>query len=267
MHAIQVLKDCCRFGQKVVLVALLWLWAPSAALAGADGPDFWNVTGVAANDVLNMHSESGVHSPVIARVPHDARGLRNLGCSGVPSFEQWQKMSEAQRAQSAHARWCKVEYKGHTGWVAGRFLAEGEPPTKGAHAAGAGPWSVQCEGTACAIVQTGVAAQRPTLLRIEPREGTNARITIERAGLPADGMLEIYMDGEQISAGPIAPLRAASGDRLVMEPDDITLGLLRQMERHKNMVVLFAGEDRGVEFRLEQLAAARKEIAARGGGK
>jgi hypothetical protein len=242
-----------------LLLAMLLAIGPAAA--DADGPDTWEVTGVRADDVLNMHTEPSARSRTIAGIPPDAKGLGNRGCTGLPTFQQWSRMSEAERARSARARWCKVEFDGKTGWVAGRFLKEGTAVDPARKALTVGPWTIRCDRT-CVFEQQGVGTRSPTLLRIDPREAPNAEITIERNGLPRRGTLAIYMDGETISEGPLAQLVDKSGRRIVMTPGDITLGLLKQMARHKNMVLAFPGEDRGVEIHLdrfeEALAEARK---------
>jgi hypothetical protein len=85
-------------------------------------PAFWAVTGVRSNDVLHLRDVPSADSKSLAGIPPNAHGLKNLGCrrNQVP-FEQWVKMSQAQR-DAAQTKWCRVEYKGKQGWVAGRFL-------------------------------------------------------------------------------------------------------------------------------------------------
>lgn len=72
------------------------------------GPDFWQVTGVASNDTLNIRSGAGTLNRVVARAPNGTV-LRNLGCSG-----------------SGSSRWCEVETRDGKirGWVKGSFLKE-----------------------------------------------------------------------------------------------------------------------------------------------
>jgi len=83
---------------------------------------YWAVTGVAANDALNLRDVPSADSRSLARIPPNARGLKHLGCRrNQPPLEQWMRMSSAQRRE-AQAEWCRVEYKGKQGWVAGRFL-------------------------------------------------------------------------------------------------------------------------------------------------
>ena len=103
----------------------LLIGAPVLATAqSAEGPDFWAVTGVRANDALNMRMAPNADSEAIARIPHNARGLKNYGCPNEVTFEQWKTMSKSQRDQAARSRWCQVEFQGRKGWVAGRFLRE-----------------------------------------------------------------------------------------------------------------------------------------------
>jgi len=251
-----------------VIVSVLAVTGAVPALAEADGPDVWAVQGVRANDKLNMHRTQSPRSAIIARIPHDANGLRNLGCTKGPSFAQWERMSPAERARSSRARWCRVSYAGKTGWVAGRFLKEGtqttttpaaataKPAATDANRIAIGPWTVACAGKDCTVRQGGVGSQRPANLVVKPVEAPNAEITLEYPKLPASGLLTIFIDGKEITAGPIAPLRSADGTRLTFSPDDITLGLMRQMRTGANMVVNFPGEDRGIEFRLDRFGEA-----------
>jgi hypothetical protein len=229
------------------------------ARAEASGPDTWDVKGVRADDTLNVHERPDARSRSIAGIPSDAKGLRNLGCSGVPTFQQWSRMSEADRVRSARARWCRIEYAGVRGWVAGRFLAEGGSSTGQSGPSTIGPWTIRC-ASGCALVQTGIGSTRPTLLKLVRREGSNADITIERAGIARHGTLTIYMDGETITQGPTASFASGGSGRLFMPADDITIGLLRQMARHKNMVLSFPGEERGVEIHLDRFDEAWRAL-------
>ncbi len=84
--------------------------APIAARAqsAAAVPEFFEVTGVAAGDTLNLRDRASAAGSVVAEL---SRGtvLRNLGCSGA-----------------AETLWCEVETSGGGlhGWAAGRFLRE-----------------------------------------------------------------------------------------------------------------------------------------------
>jgi len=245
------------FGLRSVFTALFCLAAVPVAHAAADGPDNWDVVNVRSPDVLNVHVAASARSKVIASIPADARGLRNLGCTGAPSFAQWLEMTPAERARSGRARWCRISYAGSEGWVAGRFLREASQDLV------FGAWTVVCRDRPCVIEQTGLAGKRQTKLRIEPAAADNATITLFNKRLPRQGVLSIHMDGKLVSSGPIAPLRSADGGHLKMTPDDITAGLLRNMRQHKTMVLSFPGETAGVEFHLEHLDEALKSAVDR----
>ncbi|NEX19133.1 SH3 domain-containing protein [Thiorhodococcus mannitoliphagus] len=111
------------------LLALSFLLqvAASQVLAEADGPDFFGVTGVATQDVLNMRAGQSARAEKVGEIPPDGQCVRNLGCRGGLTFQEYSTLSAAQRTArlKAHPRWCKVEYQGVTGWVAGRYLMEG----------------------------------------------------------------------------------------------------------------------------------------------
>jgi hypothetical protein len=87
-------------------------------------PSFWAVTGVAPDDVLHLRDVPSADSKSLAAIPFNARGLKNFGCRrGELPFDQWARMSEPQR-RAANTKWCRVEFRGMQGWVAGRFLKE-----------------------------------------------------------------------------------------------------------------------------------------------
>jgi hypothetical protein len=82
----------------------------------------WAVTGVTSDDVLHMRDVPHGDSKVLADIPPTAKGLKGFGCiTPEPSFDRWADMTEAERA-NAKLPWCRVEYRGHQGWVAARFL-------------------------------------------------------------------------------------------------------------------------------------------------
>jgi len=98
------------------------------ASAEADGPDYYRVVGVAPNDVLNIRAEPSARADRIGSIPHDGDGLRNLGCQGGLTIDQYQNSTPAQREAGRKTRWCNIEYRGTTGWVAGWYLGEGSKP-------------------------------------------------------------------------------------------------------------------------------------------
>ena len=118
-----------RLARVLVLVGAGLIGA-GAARAEADGPDHYRVTGVAANDVLNLRASPHAKAAKVGVIPPGATCVRNLGCQGGLSLAEYTTLSPAQQKERLrqHPRWCRVEYRGVTGWVAGRFLAEGSCP-------------------------------------------------------------------------------------------------------------------------------------------
>ena len=104
----------------VALAAALAVAIPADDAHAQMGPDYWQVTGVAADDHLNIRSGPGANYRVVGVAPNGFV-FRNLGCDGT-----------------GRSRWCHVESPdGRTaGWVAGRFLAESGGPGHGSSAAG-----------------------------------------------------------------------------------------------------------------------------------
>ncbi len=108
------------------LILLLLLYSDLLP-AEADGPDYWQVRDVAKNDVLNMRSNAGFKAPKIGEIPYDARCIKNMGCIGGLTYQEFSTLSESEKQQITRQRprWCRVSYRGTTGWVAGRYLHEG----------------------------------------------------------------------------------------------------------------------------------------------
>jgi uncharacterized protein YraI len=95
-------------------------------MATADGPDFHRVRGVATSDALNVRMEPDATSRKVGAIPPGANCVRNLGCQGGLSCQEFMALLAAKRKQREreNPRWCRIEYRGLTGWVAGRYLAE-----------------------------------------------------------------------------------------------------------------------------------------------
>jgi heat shock protein HslJ len=116
-----------RFIRPAATMGLLLAMA-AGVRAEADGPDYFRVTGVAENDVLNIHEAPDAEAAKLGEIPWNGDGIRNLGCEGGLSFDEWQKATPEQREAGAKTRWCRVSYDGVEGWAAGWFLAEGSYP-------------------------------------------------------------------------------------------------------------------------------------------
>lgn len=114
------------FLKYLVFAVFAWICSSSPAFATADGPDHYRVAGVGVGKHLNVRTEPDASSKTIGKIPDDASCIRNMGCQGGLSFEDFTQLPEADRKRrlNENPRWCKVEYRGVVGWVAGRYLAE-----------------------------------------------------------------------------------------------------------------------------------------------
>lgn len=109
------------------LWALLFGVLPLASQAQIDGhgPDAWRVSGVAADDVLNVRMGPGTNYPIIDRFAHNARRLEQITCVPYYTMAHAQTMTAAER-DSLPPRWCLMcsADMRTAGWVAQRFLVE-----------------------------------------------------------------------------------------------------------------------------------------------
>ncbi|TVQ89773.1 MAG: SH3 domain-containing protein [Chromatiaceae bacterium] len=104
----------------------LWALLPALALATADGPDFYRVVG--AEPELAVYAEPDAAAAILGTIPTGSDCVRNLGCQGGLTLEEFTTLDEAAQAARLREkpRWCRVEFKGLTGWVPGVFLREGD---------------------------------------------------------------------------------------------------------------------------------------------
>jgi len=111
---------------KTLLVSILLYCFNSAALATADGPDHYRVRGIASGGFLEMRKAPGPDAAIVAKIPAGMTCLRNLGCQGGLSLQEFTTLSdeEKRRRTEANPRWCKVDYRGTVGWVPGQSLGE-----------------------------------------------------------------------------------------------------------------------------------------------
>ena len=109
------------------LILLLSISISGLANAEADGPDYYRVYGVAANDVLNIRSNANPHAETLGEIPPGVDCVQNLGCEGGLSLDEFTNLSKGEQAAALkdHPRWCKIEFQGVQGWVSARFLVEG----------------------------------------------------------------------------------------------------------------------------------------------
>jgi len=117
----------------MIRIFLIWillniLISPSPILATADGPDYWKVINVESDDVLNIREKSTWKSNKVGEIPFNGKCIQNLGCIGGLTLTEFTDLSEAekQKIRKKRLRWCKIRYKNIIGWVAGRYLSEGQ---------------------------------------------------------------------------------------------------------------------------------------------
>jgi len=91
------------------------------------GPDCFKVTGVAAGDTLNIHTKPHVKSKVIGEIARETDNIKNLGCKGGLTFNEYNTRSKAEqeKIKKERPRWCKIVFDGVKGWVFARYLQEG----------------------------------------------------------------------------------------------------------------------------------------------
>ena len=108
------------------LAMLACLWPAGAAQATADGPDYYQPRGIASGTTIPLQAAPRSDAPALGRIGSAAACLRNLGCQGGLSMQEFNSLSEAARQQrlALNPRWCKVAYQGRIGWLPGSDLAE-----------------------------------------------------------------------------------------------------------------------------------------------
>lgn len=109
-------------------LGLAAMLAAGALWAEADGPDYYAVRGVAQGGALNIRAEPSARAKRVGSIPPDGTCIRNRGCRGGLTFEEFSTLTPTQqeRRTRENPRWCKVEFGGVAGWVAGRYLAEAD---------------------------------------------------------------------------------------------------------------------------------------------
>ena len=104
--------------------AILFL-LPSLIWAEADGPDYWDVTNVTADDVLNVRQSPSATSHKTGSLLAHQTCVKNLGCVGVLSLSEYMALSEDEKQQQKNKfHWCKINYQDLTGWVLNKYIKE-----------------------------------------------------------------------------------------------------------------------------------------------
>lgn len=109
---------------KFVLLAMGILIISGYAFATADGPDYYKVTGVANNDVLNLRATPSVTAKIIAKIPFNATKLENKVDRADKNGKLLPDTDMLIAGREPH--WLKIKYKKTIGWVQLRFLEPDE---------------------------------------------------------------------------------------------------------------------------------------------
>jgi len=111
----------------LLLLMMMALCLQVEGWATADGPDYYQVTGVADTDRLVIRAQASPKARAVGLIPNGSQCLRNLGCQGGLTYQEFTTLTEKEKAkrQAAHPRWCRIEYQGVRGWVNARYLREG----------------------------------------------------------------------------------------------------------------------------------------------
>jgi hypothetical protein len=119
-----VARRCRR--ARLAAVAAVMVAVGGAAQASADGPDHYRVRNVSPGRHVTLRAGPSTESAPLARIASNATCLRSLGCRGGLTLEEFTTLSEEDQGRRAaeNPRWCKVDFRGTVGWVAGRYLAE-----------------------------------------------------------------------------------------------------------------------------------------------
>ena len=111
----------------VLSISCIFIASPIVVIAEADGPDYYSIHGVADNDVLNVRDDANAHAKKVGEIPAGATCVKNLGCQGGLSMNEYMTLSKQQQDElkKQRPRWCHIQYKGIDGWVSGKYLIEG----------------------------------------------------------------------------------------------------------------------------------------------
>jgi hypothetical protein len=96
-----------------IAAAVSILLPPATADAFAEGPDFYAVRDVRPGDALNIRAKPNARATIVGAIPFDARRIEN-------EAETFPETTSDRDVPS----WCKVTYRGTTGWVRCRHLVE-----------------------------------------------------------------------------------------------------------------------------------------------
>ncbi len=116
------------YASRALAVCVFLLGSLTLAAGQAGGPEYFRIIDLKTDDHANVRSKPDVKGEVVGKIPKGTDGVKNHGCKGGLTPQQWEKASAARKKEDERAGWCEVEFKGAKGWVSRRLLVQGTGP-------------------------------------------------------------------------------------------------------------------------------------------
>jgi uncharacterized protein YraI len=100
---------------KRAIIIFLFLLVSGNLFATADGPDFYQVNGVKADDQLNIRTTPSSSGKIVGTIPPNGKKIENLGEFYPPANSDM---------DLPKVKWCKIKYNKVEGWVYCKYLVE-----------------------------------------------------------------------------------------------------------------------------------------------
>lgn len=174
-------------------------------MAAADGPDFYKVHALAPGAQLQAYAQPDIKSAKTATFEAREQCLRNLGCQGGLTLEEFTTLPDAEKKKHAEARprWCKVSTGKKSGWVQARFLSETGCTAEASHPLATKTWRGTLRGWTTAKYSVPAhAGQRLTLTLQSSNPQNYFNVTAPGAEL---AMFVGHVSGERLErVAPVA---------------------------------------------------------------
>jgi len=93
-------------------------------IANAAGPDHFRVKDYIDPNTAIIYAMPSSCSQKIGLLPNGTRKIKNNGCKGELSYDEWIVASPKEREEASKEVWCEVEYKNKRGWIRGYLITE-----------------------------------------------------------------------------------------------------------------------------------------------
>lgn len=147
---------------RTIGLGLALAMSSAGSVLAEDFPHYAAVTGVAADDVLNLRAEPTASAPVLGTLSPGATGIEITGAS-------------------ADEKWLRLNVDGRTGWAAARFLKDVPMP----------PWWTEQVPLACSGTEPFWSLRyAPGLFWFEMAGEAAQNLDVEWSGAPQNGKAE-----------------------------------------------------------------------------